>query len=357
MRALPKQASSPHLRHVFSNLLRPFLLARFSLGLCAAIVVLVGLAIGWKVLRHFQIGRTSEGQLILERRAELVATLVEVALAATALGLLLSVLTADRMTSSIRGAMCAWGVLDASPWGFRSLGISVVAALGCILFIAIHRLDLRLQKPTLTQTKFAALFAVAPLVLADFVATTAYALDLDLRVTASCCSTGLEGALELADASGGGPRSLAVGVFLVSTVLAIGTAFLGKRHPSKRVMLTLGVFSVVASLSALPAIVWWVAPHVYETPAHLCPFCLLHADAFGLGWLLFPSWFIATALGLSAGLVGLLERSSGEPRTVRHMEAQLSSSAGAAWTLVLAFSLAPVVRWFVVSGGASLFGT
>lgn len=353
----PKAPSRPILPHVLSNLLRPFLLARFSAGLTAAIVVLVGLAIGWKVLRYFQIGRTSEGQLALERRAELVATLVEVALAATVLGLMLSLVAADRMTSSLRGAMCAWGVLDASPWGFRSLGISALAALGCTLFIVIHRLDLRLRKPTLTRTKFAALFAVAPLVLADFVAMTAYALDLDLRVTASCCSTGLDRAVEMAGADGGGPRDLAVLVFITSTVLAITLAAIGRKRPSKRMSLLLASVSLIASLSALPAIVWWVAPHVYETPAHLCPFCLLHSEAFGIGWVLFPAWFIATALGLSSGLLGVLEHPSGEPRTVRHMEAQLSQAAAMAWILVLFVSLAPVARWTIVSGGASLFGT
>lgn len=354
---LPKVILSPHLSHVLSNLLRPFLLARFSAGLTATTVVLVGLVIGWRVLRYFKIGRTSEGQLALERRAELVATLVEVALAATILGLLLSLVAADRMTSSIRGAMCAWGVLDASPWGFRSLGISVLAALGCTLFIVIHRLDLRLHKPTLTRAKFAALFAVAPLVLADFVAVTAYTLDLDLRVTASCCSTGLDRAVAMAGADGGGPREIAVLVFVTSTLLAIAIAWLGRTRPSKRKALTLASVSFIASLSALPSIVWWVAPHVYETPTHLCPFCLFHPDAFGIGWALFPAWFAATALGLSSGLVGALERPSGEPHTVRHMQAQLSWATAMAWTWVLFVSLAPVVRWSFVSGGASLFGT
>jgi hypothetical protein len=342
---------------VLSNLLRPFLLARFSAGLTAALVVLVGLAIGWKVLRYFQIGRTSEGQLALERRAELVATLVEVALAATVLGLMLSLVGADRMTSSIRGAMCAWGVLDASPWGFRSLGISILAALGCTLFIAVHRLDLRLHSPALTRTKFAALFAIAPLVFADFVAVTAYALDLDLRVTASCCSTGLDRAALMAEADGGGPRAIAVFMFVTSTLLAIVIASIGRKHPSKRMSFALASVSLIASLSALPAIVWWVAPHVYETPTHLCPFCLLHSDAFGIGWVLFPAWFSATALGLSSGLVGALEGPSGEPQTVRLMEAQLSRATATAWIFVLLVSLAPVIRWTFVSGGASLFGT
>ncbi|MDQ3038119.1 MAG: hypothetical protein M3Y87_37350, partial [Myxococcota bacterium] len=207
---------------MLSNLFRPWLLARFSAGLTAAALVVVGLAVGWKVLRHFRVARTSEGQLALERRAELVASLVEVALGATVIGLALALIAADRMTASIRGAMCAWGVLDASPWGFRSLLISTIAALGCALWIAVHRLDLRLRRPALTRAKFAALFAIAPLVLADVAASTAYALDLDLRVVASCCSTGLDAARSVASgASGGGPRELAAASFVGGSMAAI----------------------------------------------------------------------------------------------------------------------------------------
>lgn len=341
-----------------SNLFRPWFLARFSAGAAAAVLVLVGLSVAWRVLRHYRIARTSEGQLALERRAELAGTLVEVALGATIAGLAIALLGADRMTASIRGAMCAWGVLDASPWGFRSLAISALSALGCALWIALHRLDLRLRRPALTRAKFAALFAVAPLVLADFAASTAYALDLDLRVVASCCSTGLDDARAVAGGSAaGGPRDLAAWLFVGGSLASIGLALFARRRPSTRAAALVGLGSLVAGLASLPAIVWWVAPHAYETPTHLCPFCLLHADVLGLGWPLFAAVFAATALGLSAALTGALERASGEPETARAMESRLATRAAIAWALALALALAPVARWTIVAGGASLWGT
>jgi hypothetical protein len=343
---------------VLSNLFRPWLLARFSAGLTAAALVVVGLVVGWKVLRYFRVARTSEGQLALERRAELVASLVEVALGATVIGLALAMIGADRMTASIRGAMCAWGVLDASPWGMRSLAISVLAALGCALWIAVHRLDLRLRRPTLTRAKFAALFVVGPLVLADLAASTAYALDLDLRVVASCCSTGLDAARSVVSgASAGGPRDVAAGTFVGGGAVAIAIAALARWRPSARSALMVGIASLVAGVAAVPAVVWWVAPHVYESPTHLCPFCLLHGEALGIGWALFAAIFAATALGLSAGLTGALERASGEPETARAMESRLAGAAGIAWAIALAIAIAPVARWTLASGGASLFGT
>ena len=62
------------------NLLRPLFLARMLSGLAAALLCTYGARIALQVLRLYRVGRSSEGQLLLERRAELAATVVEVAL-------------------------------------------------------------------------------------------------------------------------------------------------------------------------------------------------------------------------------------------------------------------------------------
>jgi hypothetical protein len=343
---------------VIGNLFRPYLLARLAAGGTAAILVIVGLVVAFKVLRHFRVARTSEGQLALERRAELVATLIEVALGATVISLALAVVGADRMTASIRGAMCAWGVLDASPWGFRSLALSVVASLACAVWIAVHRLDLRLRAPALTRAKFAALFAVGPLVIADAAVATLYALDLDLRVVASCCSTGLDAAQAIAsDGAAGGSRDLAAIAFVGASAAAVALALRVRARPSAGASIGVGALSAVAGLASIPAVVWWVAPHAYETPSHLCPFCLLHADVLGIGWPLFALLLAGTALGVSTAVTGALERASGEVATARAMESRLGAATAIAWSLALALALAPIARWAVVSGGASLFAS
>jgi hypothetical protein len=342
---------------VISNLFRPWILARLSAELAAAVLVLVGLVVGWRVLRAFRIERTSEGQLVIERRAELVAALVEVALGATIVGLAIALLGADRMKASIRGAMCAWGVLDASPWGFRSLAVSAIAAIGCAAWITMHRLDLRLRAPTLTRAKFAALFAVGPLVLLDFACALTYALDLDLRVVASCCSAGLDEARALASQdAGAGPRQLAAVAFVGSASGAVVASAWVRLRPSAQAAIPAAVASLVAGAASVPAVVWWVAPHVYETPAHLCPFCLLSGDVLGLGWPLCGALFAGTALGVGVGLTGALERASGEPETARRLLAKLGGASAFAWALALALALLPIVRWTIVSGGASLWG-
>src|SRR5690606_41966262 len=94
----------------------------------------------------------------------------------------------------------------------------------------------------------------------------------------------------------------------------------------------------------------------YETPHHLCPFCLLHADSFGLGWPLFSALFGAAIGGLALGLVEAHRRASGEPAVVSTMERRLGGRTAALWIATMALGAAPVVRYAVITGGASLFG-
>ncbi|HEY8429685.1 MAG TPA: hypothetical protein VIL20_14975 [Sandaracinaceae bacterium] len=341
---------------MLTNLLRPWVLARLLSGAAVAILCAFALVVAWKVLSRWRVGATSEGQLALERRAELVAAVVQVALLVAVLDLGLTVLTADRLTHSIRGAMCAWGVFDASPWGFVALGTSALAAAGCALWVVLHRLDLRLERPALTRRKFVALFALAPIVWIDLFATAAWALDLDMRVVASCCSIALDDALGAAGTGDAGPRTLAAGSALGAAAVAALAALTARHRPTRAATYFAALASAVALIAAIPAILWFVAPHAYETPHHLCPFCLLHADAFGLGWPLFSALFGAAIGGLALGLVEAQRRASGEPAVVSTMQRRLGGWTAALWIATMALGAAPVVRYALVTGGASLFG-
>lgn len=341
---------------MITNLLRPWILARLLSGLAVAILCAFALMVAWRVLRAWRVGATSEGQLALERRAELVAAVVQAALVAAVLNLGLTVLAADRLTHSIRGAMCAWGVFDASPYGFAALASSALVAAACALWVVLHRLDLALERPTLTKRKFIALFALAPLVWLDLGVTARFIFDLDMTVVASCCSVGLDDALGASGGSAAGPHELSASVGLGAVLTAIAVSLLAWRRPGRAASIGVAASSALALAAALPAVLLFVAPHAYETPNHLCPFCLLHGEVLGLGWPLFGALFSAALSGLGAGLVESQRRASGEPAVVAGMQRRLSGWAALLWALALLLAAAPVVRYAWITDGASLFG-
>lgn len=341
---------------MLDNLFRPWLLALVLPELVAAVLAVVATSSALRVLALGDAPRTSELALAIERRAELVATLFGVASMATLTALAVEVLGADRLQASVRGAMCAWGVLAEDAWGFRSLGLATVTALACVAWVALHRVDLALRTPELTRAKFVAVLVVAPLLVANLGGGLLYALGLDFRVVASCCSSGLEGARALVLGADGGARTTAFALFAGSGVTSGLTALAARRARSASLAGAAAIASAIAALASAPAILGYVAPYAYESPVHLCPFCLLDADGHYLGWPLYAALFAAVSIGLGVGVGALAALRVRERDAAWAVVSRSLGRMAAAWAITLLVALYPIARFAIATGGASLFG-
>jgi hypothetical protein len=341
---------------VLDNLFRPWLLALVLPELVAAVLAIVATSAALRVLSLGDAPRTSELALAIERRAELVATLFGVASMATLTALLVEVLGADRLQASVRGAMCAWGVLAEDAWGFRSLGLAIVCSLACAAWLALHRIDLALRTPELSRAKFGLVLFVAPLVVANFGGGLLYALGLDFRVVASCCSTGLEGARTSVLGASGGARATAFAIFASAGALSVVLALASRRVRSNELAGAAAVASAIAAVASVPAILGYVAPHAYESPVHLCPFCLLDADGGYLGWPLYAALFAATSIGLAAGVGAVASTRVRERDAAWSVVSRSLGRMAFAWSLTLVVAIYPVAHFAIATHGASLFG-
>lgn len=340
-----------------SALTQPFVLARLLAGLASSLLLLAAVRSAVRVLRRWRVASLNEGQITLERRAELVASIVQTALGIQMIGLGATVLMADRLSHSIRGAMCAYGVFASTRSGFAALAASAAAFCACGLWLVLHRFDLLCAQPALTRRKFVALLFVAPFVWLDLLETARFALQLDLGVVSSCCSTSLDQAEAIFGATDPGAGRMLLGLAGGGAVVtAIAASLWTRGSPGAAAAWVAALASLFAALAMLPAIVFVVAPYAYETPNHLCPFCLLHADVLGFGWPLFAAMGAGTVLGLGLVVVEVNRRASGEPEQALALQRRLATGAAVAWAIVLALALAPIVRWVVITGGAPLFG-
>jgi hypothetical protein len=341
------------------NLAQPWLFARFVLGVSEASLAIAVLVVALRMLARTEEKRSSEAHLQSEKHVELVSTLFSLAALFAWVDLFLAALSGDRLAGSIRGAMCAWGVLHSSPWGFRSLVMALIAALVASVWRAVHAVDLTQQEPRLTRTKMLLACFVAPFFLASFGASTMFAMALDFRVVASCCSTslGADRATELG-AHGGGealPMIAFVAAGLLASLFAIVST--SKRASVVWMSSVASLASIVAAVFAMPAIVGYVAPHAYETPLHQCPFCLLRVEeSGGVGWPL--ALALALALASSLGVMTTLAMRGRvpEPGVLKAVHQRYARGMALGWLLAVIVALYPVARFAWLTGGAPLFG-
>jgi hypothetical protein len=349
--------SNPEGLAMFTNFLNLWILARVFQAGVATLLCVFGVVLGLRIVRQWRPGQSSERQLALERQAELVASVMQVTLILEVLGLGLSVFVTDHLVGGIRGAMCAFGVLASTPMGFHGLFVSVLTAMACGLWVVLHRFDLRIEAPVLTRRKFTWLIPVGVLALGDFALVLAFAWQLDFQVIASCCSVWVDAAVVNAHAAklmlsptGAGALGLAAALVAAATSAAAG------RWPRRAVTLAACGASALASVAVLPAVLGVVAPHVLSTPTHFCPFCLFHVQGGGIGWPLFSAIFVGSVTGMGLGIVELNRASVGDVAPVREMQKSLGCWSAVSWLCALGCGVFPIARYWLQSGGASVFG-
>jgi len=308
-----------------------------------------------RVLRHFDVSRATEGQLALERRLELARTFVRVGAVTQVASLALTMLSADKLSRGIRGAMCAYGVFEANPWGFRALTASILAAVAAGVLLQLFSFDARVRGMDLVRPLVIAILVCTPFVLADFVLTSRFLLGLDLGVVASCCSVRLDPIAAAASGFAQGPRLAATTGALVGVVASIVVARIAARHARKPWILLSGAVSAIALPFAIAAAVLEVAPHAFEAPNHTCPFCLLHADVLGIGYGLFGAMFLAAVWSVGTVVGAFIARGEAASRALPSFAARALRKESIAWAVVLGFGIAPVARYALVAHGAGLF--
>ncbi len=338
-----------------SNLLQPWLLLRLVGGLVAMLLFVRGARTSWKVLRHFDVTRASEGQLALERQVELAAAFVRIATVVQVALLALTMLAADRLSSGIRGAMCGYGVFGASPWGFRALLVTGAVAVLAGVLAQLYAFDARVRGMELVKPLALATLCLAPLAVADFVTSALFALDLDLSVVASCCSVQLDASAAGAAMSyASGPRILATVAAPLVIALSVAVALFASRRPRRAMVVFAGALSACAFPLAIAASVLEVAPHAFEVPQHVCPFCLLKSHVAFIGYPLFGLIFLAVVWSAGAATSAILARGDAARAAFEGFARERLRREAFAWCFALLIGIAPIARYAIVAG-APLF--
>jgi hypothetical protein len=328
---------------------------RLLVGAVATLLFAYGAMVGARVLRYAHVETATEGRLVLERHFELAAMLVRVGAAVQIFSTLMTIVVADRLSGSLRGAMCGYGVVGQNRWGWWSIAVGLAASLASAVVLQVLSLDKRVRGLDLMRSLSVAFVALSPIVALDWGFAMAWLTKLDLSVVASCCSTTLDSARREGALFWQGPRVAAAWGAALGVPLAIGAALLARRRPARLLVELSGAATLVILPVAIAAVVLEVAPHVYQVPEHLCPFCLFKADAYFIGYPLFAAIFFAATWGLGGALAAGLSTGTHVREAFPAFARSCMARQAMAWTVVLVLGGAPVLLHAVTSPGASLF--
>jgi len=308
-------------------ILTPEILTLTLLNLLFALFGITALVLSLQIVLGWDVHATTQKQYMLEKKSFLGAVIIKYVFWLKLPLFLFFIFTIDKLSNVITGAMCAAGVVDATPYGTYLFIVKILNLYLFGLWLVLHYLDVKQETPRYIKTKYALFLAIFPLLACEIVLELLMFGAIDVSKMVSCCGT-------LYSSNTG---SYISGIFFVATPLLLGL-FYGNYFLlacfyflKNRALYALA--SALFTVVALVSLIAFFGTYIYELPTHHCPFCFLQNDYYYVGYLLYTLLFLGTFYGLVAGL---LEAKS---------EANLKKSLFFVTLYVVAVSLYPAVYY------------
>jgi hypothetical protein len=322
-----------------------------------AIVVVNGVAFlnALSIVRKWDTASLSPFQLALEHRSELIATIVSWSLLFQIFSLLVFELTARSLAPVIPGAMCTVGSLQAHFLGWPVLFLKMGALFLYGWWMVINQVDLQLEGFPLTGFKSWFMIALFPLIIVDLLLQIVYFSGLDPSVISSCCGVVFEAGGEGFGSSVASlPPKLTRALLLGLLAVLLGLSYAMGWEDKSVGKLVYAFGSGVGFVLGLAGIVAFVAPYIYMMPALHCPFIFLDQEHYNYGYLVYLPLFMASFLGVSPAVLAAIEWAFPTTRRVsQRLGTRFIKYSRVFWILFLGGAYAPVVKFWIVTGGKS----
>lgn len=288
--------------------LSPPILVLLAASALPALAVAVAAVMAGDLVLRWDETDWSEAQLGRERRGYLIELLLSLLLPVYVLTLFFFVATVERIHPLFTGAMCGFGVLNASRFGMAALALKVAAVSLCATWLLIHHATNRGDAgKRVVSIKLLVVIPLAIVLLGDAVVQARFFHDLRPDIITSCCAIAFE---ESGDGAGSRLAALPVQGSQVLYFVVFGATAMAawKQIRARWSPCWFAALSVLLSASALVSVVVWIAPSLYELPSHHCPLCLLAPPLTWTGYLLYASLAVGAVAGVGSGLIRLLRR-------------------------------------------------
>ncbi len=320
------------------------LLLVFSLGFINA----------WQIFRGWDYNSSAEKQFLLEKKTYLVSTVMSFALFTQILMLVLFEMAADELANVLPGAMCAVGTLSSNSYGFPLLNLKIVSFFVYFIWLVINYLDNQIETYPLVRKKYLGLMLLYPFAVVETVLLFAFAFDLDPSVITSCCGSvyneGTEGlGANLAGASAGFILPL---FFSIVILLLLNRFVFSRRDAGKKWLGNLLEFPlwIAFFITAIVVIISFISTYVYEMLSHSCPFCFMGAEYHYYGVPLYFCLFVATATGLTGGLLETIKRPEALAEKARLLQKKMNTVSLWGMLAFIVIGFLPFVTYYIKTG-------
>ncbi len=281
-------------------LLSPEVLTIQILNLIFLFFTTIAFFLSLRIFLKWDINSTTKLQYTLEKQSFLTATIIKYILAIKLPLFLFFIFTLDKLSTSITGAMCAAGVVDATTYGTYLFILKIINIYLFSLWLIIHNVDTKNEKLPYTKFKFGFFLIIFFIFILEIVIELLMFNAIDINKMVSCCGTLYSSST----------------TSYISSIFQIENSIILTLFYSIFSLLCISYFFKLKSLFTLTNFVFLIisiislitffGTYIYQLPTHHCPFCFLQKDYYYVGYLIYTLLFTGTFFGI---VVSFFEKS------------------------------------------------
>lgn len=252
----------------------------------------IAFLISLRIIKNWDFEAHTKEQYTLEKQSYLTATIIKYILAIKIPLFLFFVFTLDKLSLSVTGAMCAAGIVDATPYGNYLFILKIINLYLFGFWLLLHSYDMSLKIPKYTKIKFTLFMIAFTLLVIEIVVETLMFYSIDASKIVSCCGT-------LFSSTSGSYISsffqiktpIHLSIFYGTYLLMIALYLFKRKH-------LFAITNVAFLIISIISLILFFGTYIYELPTHHCPFCFLQKDYYYVGYLLYSLLFLGTFFGI-----------------------------------------------------------
>jgi len=276
-------------------ILTPEVITIFILNTLFIVFGFISFILSIKIYLYWDTNSTKPLQYTLEKQSFLTATIIKYIFIVKLPLFLFFIFTLDKLATSITGAMCAAGVVDATPYGTYLFILKIINIYLFGFWLTFHYVDSKKEVSKYTKQKFGLFILAFLFLVAEIILETLMFYSIDISKMVSCCGTLFSSTT----------ASYISTIFLIKTPLLL-TLFYATFIALivfyfLRLKYLFSIFSLLFLIISIISLIAFFGTYIYQLPTHHCPFCFLQKDYYYVGYLIYSVLFIGTFYGLITG--------------------------------------------------------
>ena len=246
------------------------------------------------ILRNYIPNAVTQEQYKLEKKSYLVTTIIQISLFINIFLLAYFAYILNALSSIIPGAMCGAGVISSNVFGNTLIVLKICIIILSMIWLAVNKEDFIQKGHPYFKVKLYFFLFIFLLILVDFFIAVNFFSNLSTVEPVLCCANIYKNATNIMPFNL--KTSYIITLFYLTYIILVLLL-----HYKKRVLIA--AFSLAYLYLAYLSITYFFSTYIYELPTHKCPYCILGADYYFIGYFIYSTLFIASFYALTSSLL------------------------------------------------------